>query len=53
MSARRWRKKYEGQGMVEYALILILVAFAVFAALALVGPPVVAMLYRVIGSFPA
>ena len=28
----------KGQGMVEYALILVLVALVVFAALALFGP---------------
>jgi pilus assembly protein Flp/PilA len=28
----------EGQGLVEYALILVMVAFAVIVVLALVGP---------------
>jgi pilus assembly protein Flp/PilA len=34
----RWTQK--GQGLVEYALILVLVAIVVFAALSLLGPMV-------------
>lgn len=36
--ARKELKKYTGQGMVEYALILVLVAVVVIAALAIMGP---------------
>jgi pilus assembly protein Flp/PilA len=33
-------KKERGQGLVEYALILVLVAIVVFAALLLLGPTI-------------
>ena len=33
-------EKEEGQGMVEYALILVLVAIVVIAALSLLGPQI-------------
>lgn len=34
------RKDEEGQGLVEYALILVLVAIVVIAILAIVGPQI-------------
>jgi Flp pilus assembly pilin Flp len=43
---------HDGQGMVEYALILVLIAVAVFATLQLVGPVLVEAFQRVVDSFP-
>ena len=40
----------EGQGLVEYALILVLVAIVVIAILALVGPAVGNVFSNIIGS---
>jgi len=37
----------EGQGMVEYALILVLVSIAAIAALTLLGPQIAAVFGRV------
>jgi pilus assembly protein Flp/PilA len=34
------RKEEEGQGLVEYALILVLVAIVVIAILAILGPQI-------------
>ncbi len=42
----------EGQGLVEYALILVLVALAVFAILAILGPQIGNMFSRVTSGFP-
>ena len=36
----RLRKDKEGQGLVEYALILVLVAIVVIAILAIMGPQI-------------
>jgi len=33
-----WHQRQEGQGLVEYALILVLVALVVIVILALLGP---------------
>ena len=41
----------EGQGLVEYALILVLVAIVVLVILALVGPAVGNMFSNVIRTF--
>jgi len=38
MEGRRARSLPRGQGLVEYALILVLVAIVVFAALMILGP---------------
>jgi pilus assembly protein Flp/PilA len=38
----------KGQGLLEYGLILVLVAVVVVAALALVGPPIAAALQKVV-----
>ena len=35
---RKWFKDEEGQGMVEYGLIIALIAIVVIVALALLGP---------------
>ena len=40
----------KGQGLVEYALILVLVAIVVIAVLALVGPAVGNVFSNIIGS---
>ena len=37
---RKWFKDEEGQGMVEYGLIIGLIAIAVIGALALLGPKI-------------
>ena len=37
---KNWLKDEDGQGMVEYALIIGLIAIVVIAALALLGPKV-------------
>ncbi len=43
-------KRQEGQGLVEYALILVLVAIVVIAILALLGPTINAAFARVIAA---
>ncbi len=43
-------KKQRGQGMVEYALILVLVAVVVIAALSIMGPQVSTVYIRVGGA---
>jgi Flp pilus assembly pilin Flp len=40
----------KGQGVIEYALILILVAFAVIIALSTLGPPAGAAFSKIISS---
>ncbi|HKZ85094.1 MAG TPA: Flp family type IVb pilin [Anaerolineae bacterium] len=35
-----WLERQEGQGLVEYALILVLVALVVIVVLALLGPAI-------------
>ena len=42
----------EGQGMVEYGLVITLVALAVVASLALLGPAVQGSIRAGIGAFP-
>jgi pilus assembly protein Flp/PilA len=37
---RRFDGREKGQGLVEYALILLFIAIVVFVTLALLGPPV-------------
>jgi Flp pilus assembly pilin Flp len=46
------RNVEEGQGMVEYALVITLVAMAVVASLALLGPAVQGSIRAGIGAFP-
>ena len=46
------RRVEEGQGMVEYALVITLVALAVVASLALLGPAVVSGIQAGIDAFP-
>jgi len=41
----------EGQGLVEYALILVLVAVAVIAILTILGPRIIVVYARVMGGF--
>ena len=41
----------KGQGMVEYALILVLVAFIIIVAIATLGPGVGNLYYSVVNSF--
>jgi pilus assembly protein Flp/PilA len=43
----------EGQGLVEYALILVLVALVVIAILALLGPQVANVFSRVTNALAA
>ncbi|MFN2289997.1 MAG: Flp family type IVb pilin [Anaerolineae bacterium] len=42
----------EGQGLVEYALILLFIAIAVIAILVIVGPAVGNMFSSVVEAFP-
>jgi Flp pilus assembly pilin Flp len=46
------RRVEEGQGMVEYALVITLVALAVVASLALLGPAVMDAIQAGIDAFP-
>ncbi len=41
----------EGQGLVEYALILVLVAIVVIAILALLGPQIANVFSRITSGF--
>jgi len=43
-------KREKGQGLVEYALILVLVAIVVIAVLALLGPTIGNVFSRIIES---
>jgi pilus assembly protein Flp/PilA len=45
------RKRQEGQGLVEYALILVLVAIVVIAILTLLGPQVSGVFARIMAGF--
>jgi pilus assembly protein Flp/PilA len=45
--------KEQGQGMVEYALILVLVAIVVIASLMLLGPIVANVFSTLNNSFPS
>jgi pilus assembly protein Flp/PilA len=45
-----FRKREEGQGLVEYALLLVLVAVVVIGALMLLGPQINAIFSRVVGA---
>lgn len=44
---------YEGQGLVEYAFILVLVAIVIVVTLALLGPQVGNLFSNVIANFPS
>ncbi len=44
---RKWFKDEEGQGMVEYGLIIGLIAIAVIGALVVLGPKVASMFTQV------
>jgi len=44
-------KREQGQGLVEYALVLVLIAVVVIAILSIVGSSVVVVYARVIGGF--
>ncbi|MBI2953935.1 MAG: Flp family type IVb pilin [Chloroflexi bacterium] len=46
----RWLKREEGQGMVEYGLILALVAVVVIAVLTVLGPAVGNIFSSVVSS---
>lgn len=48
----RFLKDEEGQGMVEYGLIIGLIAVVVIAALAILGPTVANMFNRVSDNLP-
>mgnify|MGYP001037838760 CR=1 FL=1 len=45
-------QREEGQGLVEYALILVLVAIVVIAILTLLGPQIGNVFSRVVAGFP-
>lgn len=47
-----WLRKDDGQTLMEYAVILLLIALAVIAALTLFGGQVLALYNQVIGSWP-
>ncbi len=50
---RKWFKDEEGQGMVEYGLIIGLIAVAVIAVLVILGPRVANMFEQVNEQLPA
>ncbi len=50
MMLQNWLKREEGQGMVEYGLIIALVALAVIAALVVLGGRIQALFTSVAGS---
>ena len=52
MGIRRWRSRVEGQGLVEYSLILLFVTLAVFVTLITVGPIILGAFQRALDSFP-
>lgn len=43
----------EGQGLVEYALILVLIAVVVIAVLTLLGPAIGRVFSQIMEEFPA
>jgi pilus assembly protein Flp/PilA len=45
--------KERGQGLVEYALILVLVAVVVIAVLIILGPIIGNVFSKIVSSFPA
>ncbi|NLP08950.1 Flp family type IVb pilin [bacterium] len=47
-----WLLKDDGQTLMEYAVILLLIALAVIAALTLFGGQVLALYNRIVGSWP-
>ena len=47
-----FQPRARGQGLVEYALILVLVALAVIAALTLLGPAVANMYSKIHSNLP-
>lgn len=47
-----YQSSEEGQGLVEYALILVLAVLVVIVALTAIGPQVVALYTRVISILP-
>ncbi len=53
MHKRRWRKGSPGQGLVEYSVMLLLVALAVFSTLFLLGPAIVGFIGLAVNSFPS
>ena len=48
-----FRKEESGQGMVEYGLIIALIAVGVIAALVILGPKVAGIFTGISGSIPA
>jgi Flp pilus assembly pilin Flp len=48
----RWRKGLDGQGLVEYSLILLFVVIAVIASVSLIGPPLIGFVQQAVGAFP-
>ncbi len=55
MQAKQWlslvsRKEQEGQGLVEYALIILLIAIAVIVTLGLVGDEIIAVFTNIINE---
>jgi pilus assembly protein Flp/PilA len=47
-----FREQEEGQGLVEYALLLMLIAMAVVASLGLLGEGLIEFYNRAVDSFP-
>lgn len=45
--------KESGQGLVEYGLVIILVAIVIIAAVSLLGPQIGNIFSRVVVAFPA
>lgn len=46
------RTGHDGQGLVEYGLVLLLIALAVFGSLLALGPVVAAMIQLGVDAFP-
>ena len=54
MQAKDWlRRKEEGQGLVEYALIILLVSIVVIVVLVLLGDEITAVFQSIIDVFDA
>jgi Flp pilus assembly pilin Flp len=53
VNSRRWQNGLDGQGLVEYSLVLIFVALVIFSALAAFGPLLTGFFDKVAQSFPA